>query len=412
MGEGLAYLAALFGPRDRAALERRQQRLLRALEARFGDYPALASYRRFADLPVIDIAAFRADFEGYNSANLTRTQAESAAMAVERIPTLAPSYRGEGPDEGLTRSATNAECAVLPSNLRAGFSTGTSGATRGLFVTSAEERAAYTGQILARLLTPFDFRLKRIALCLRAPNDLYRAGPFDLRFFPLSAESAEAIADFNPDLLIAPSQVLLALASRDKRPRLKRLYYGAETLNATERDYITQRLGVRPDPIYQATEGFLGAPCRLGTLHLNEDSLIIERENLGSGRFRPIVTDLKRRTQAIVRLRLDDILEAATCTCGSPLAAVKPVEGRVQDIWRWPGQTVFPREVDEAVAPNLPAPHPWIATGHPGGIRYACRDADAPAVAAALAKFGRKLTRETYNLTMDFPKRRHVRWAP
>ncbi|MDV6330629.1 cell division protein FtsA [Asticcacaulis sp. 201] len=281
-----------------------------------------------------------------------------------------------------------------------------------MFITSPTERALYTGQIMAKLLKPSALlRVRKVALCLRASDELYRsAGRLDMRFFPLGPDSAAAIAEFNPDLLIAPSQVLLALASAHKLPDLKHLYYGAETLNDTERAFIGDRLGVRPDPIYQATEGFLGAPCRLGTLHLNEDALIIERDPLPGGRFRPIVTDLLRRTQAIVRLRLDDVLEPTTCLCGSARAAVRPVEGRIQDIWRWSDQQVFPRDVENRMAPLIPADHPWVATGHPKGVRLACRKADASRLAEALSVFGQPVEHVEYRADMDFPKRRHVRW--
>ncbi|MEI9905482.1 MAG: hypothetical protein WDN06_17215 [Asticcacaulis sp.] len=143
--------------------------------------------------------------------------------------------------------------------------------------------------------------LRRIALCLRAPGKLYEGG--HVRFFPLAGEGRDdAIAACDPQVLVAPPQVLLDLAASGRAmPALRRLYYGAEPLNAVERAFITARLGRRPDPIYQATEGFLGAPCRLGTLHLNEDAMIVEREPLGGDRFRPVVTDLLRRTQLVVR---------------------------------------------------------------------------------------------------------------
>ncbi|ESQ85269.1 hypothetical protein AEAC466_06030 [Asticcacaulis sp. AC466] len=281
-----------------------------------------------------------------------------------------------------------------------------------MFITSTAERTLYTGQIMAKLLKPSALlRVRKVALCLRASDELYRSGRrLDMRFFPLGPDSAAAVAEFNPDLLIAPSQVLLALAAAHKLPDLKHLYYGAETLNDIERAFITDRLGVRPDPIYQATEGFLGAPCRQGTLHLNEDTLIVEREPLPGGRFRPIVTDLLRRTQAVVRLRLDDILEPTTCLCGSIRAAVRPVEGRVQDIWCWSDRQVFPREVEDHLAPLIPADHPWVATGHPNGIRLACRNEHAPRLAEALFVFGQPVEHVEYRADMDFPKRRHVRW--
>lgn len=377
----MAYADVLFGPRTRPGLERRQARLWQRLRSRFSQCPALKPYvsAELADIPVTDVAGFRRRFDDFNTRGLT---------------------------------LEDAEAGHLPPGLEAGFSTGTSGAKPGLFVTSPGERATYTGRILAKLLRPWQMiGLRRIAVCLRASSRLYEGG--SIRFFGLAdADRDAAIAAFDPQVLIAPPHVLLALASEPKLKSLRHLYYGAETLNAVERAFIAERLGVRPDPIYQATEGFLGAPCRLGTLHLNEDGLIIEREDLGGERFRPVVTDLLRRTQLVVRLRLDDILKPTTCACGSPCQAVQPVEGRAQDIWPWTDRSVFPGEVEKVVSPQRLASHSWSATGHPNGIRFACaHDADAPAIAAALAIFDRPVTREPYDPAMDFPKRRHVRWA-
>ncbi|ESQ78358.1 hypothetical protein [Asticcacaulis sp. YBE204] len=371
----------------RAVLERHQGRLWRRKRAALRGVRAFAAVTgdALSDVPITDVTDFRARFDAFTP-GFSHTDAVALA---------------EGAETGAPQSP----------GLRAGFSTGTSGGLRGLFVTTPIERAAYMGQLLGKLLTPLELmRYRRVALCLRAPNDLYRSGRFDLRFFPLGGDVAD-IEAFDPEVLVAPPQVLLKLRPM---PSLNRLFYGAETLNAIERDGITARLGVRPDPIYQATEGFLGAPCRLGTLHLNEDSLIVEHEPLDNqGRFRPVVTDLRRTSQAVIRLRLDDILQEATCPCGSALRAVRPVEGRIQDIWRWGDRPVFPGEVEAQVAPCLPPDHGWTATGSVTGIVFSvAHDEDADAVAKALRRFGQPVSRVTYDPAQDYPKRRHVRWTP
>lgn len=373
------------------SLRRRQDRLWQKLRAQFADSPALKSYTdaELADVPITGTSDFRARFSDYTTIGLSHDHAIAAATRAEAGGT-----------------------GDLPSGLNAGFSTGTGGGTRGLFVTSPSERASYSGRLAGKLLTPLQLaKVRRIAVCLRAPSRLYtRSG---VRFFALGdADRDAAIVDYDPHLLIAPPQVLLDLAASGHRlPSLRHLYYGAETLNAAERAFVTERLSCRPDPIYQATEGFLGAPCVRGTLHLNEDGLIIEREDIGDGRFRPIVTDLLRHTQRVVRLRLDDILRPCTCPCGSALTAVEPVEGRAQDIWRWGDQTAFPAEVEAAVSAAVPPYHRWLAIGSPFGVTYACEhEGDAPAMVQALARFGQPLTHIAYDRAMDFPKRRHVRW--
>ena len=69
--------------------------------------------------------------------------------------------------------------------------------------------------------------------------------------------------------------------------------------------------------IYQCTEGLLAISCRAGALHLQEDLVSVQLEPLesegeGEGeseRFTPIVTDLWRRTQPIIRYRLNDVVK-------------------------------------------------------------------------------------------------------
>lgn len=372
-------------------LKRRQARLWRELGSHFHLSSALKPYigADLKDVPVIGTDQLRMSFGDYTTVGLDVDDARHAAQCAET---------GDAGD--------------LPGELNAGFSTGTGGGERGLFITSPAERALYSGRLAGKLLGPLELAgVRRIAVCLRAASRLYdRKG---VRFFALaSPERDTEIARFDPHILIAPSQVLLDMAAAGQvLPSLRRLYYGAETLNPAERAFVAECLGQRPDPIYQATEGFLGAPCKLGTLHLNEDALIIEREDIGGGRFRPIVTDLLRRTQLIVRLRLDDILRPCTCACGSALSAVMPVEGRVQDIWRWPDRTIYPADVEDAVTRCVSGHHRWLVIGSPSGITYACEhDADAVPMAQALAQFGQPLTRMDYTGALDFPKRRHVRW--
>ena len=354
--------------------------------------------------PVVTPDVLRDGFDAWNTLGLTLAEAEAAALA------------GEAGGSGEVRPG-----------VVAGFSSGSSG-RRGLFVTSAAERAGWVGHILARLL-PADalFRPTRIALCLRADNRLYgdvsAAGPFRFLFVALdvpASERFERLHAFAPDVLIAPTQVLADLARRTDKPwPLRRLFYGAEPMGEAERGWIAVALGVRPDPIYQATEGFLGAACRFGTLHLNEDVLIVEREPvLGTNRFLPVVTDLRRTTQPMIRIRLPDLLEPLTapCPCGSPLTAVHPVEGRLEDLWRWPGAIVCPREVEAAVSGTLGPEHDWRALATPRGVTV---ETEPDRVAAAGSTVETLLVAHGVDVpvsagglpTPDGVKRRRVRWS-
>jgi phenylacetate-coenzyme A ligase PaaK-like adenylate-forming protein len=189
-------------------------------------------------------------------------------------------------------------------------------------------------------------------------------------------------------------------------------------MGASERVWITEALGARPDPIYQATEGFLGSACSRGVLHLNEDSIVFEFDPIvGSDRFRPIVTDLRRTSQPIVRVRLDDIVQFrdAPCPCGSALQAIEPVEGRVADIWRWDMARILPRQVENAIAGTLSAQDEWRAVASPTGASLACEEPRADQARTALVKLlaeagvAQPVTVQSFS-SESSPKRRRVQW--
>jgi putative adenylate-forming enzyme len=72
-------------------------------------------------------------------------------------------------------------------------------------------------------------------------------------------------------------------------------------------------------------------------LHLNEDIIAIQKDYIDkdAGKFMPIITDFNRKTQPIIRYRLDDILteRKLPCRCGSVLTAIETIEGRRDDIF-------------------------------------------------------------------------------
>lgn len=359
-----------------------------------------------ADFPIVSPQDIRAGFRLWNTLGLTRDQAEAAAQDAE----------------------TGGSGEVAP-GVVAGFSTGTSG-ERGVFLSSQAERARYIGQTLARLL-PATALLGRwkVALVLRADNRLYHevegAGRFQFRFIGLDQDAdarARALQDFAPDILIAPAHVLAELARRgegggDPLPDVKGLFWGAEPMGEGERDWIGEVLGVRPDPIYQATEGFLAAPCPEGVLHFNEDSLVVELEAVnGTTAFRPIVTDLLRSTQPMIRVRLDDLVEPipGRCGCGSAFRAIKPVEGRVSDLWRWGDCVVRPAAVWAVMEAALGPRADWRATGSARGVQLQLElGADQAVVAAAITALvgDRPVMVASGRPKPDGPKRRRVRWA-
>jgi putative adenylate-forming enzyme len=226
-----------------------------------------------------------------------------------------------------------------------GFSTGTSG-SRGVFIASASERSRWAGVMLAKLLPLLEWKPLRVALLLRANNALYEtvgAGPVRFRFFDLIRpfdEVLRAVEEFAPTILVAPAHVLSTTARTVRENRLairpQRVISVAEVLDVIDRQAIERGFGVQVEQIYQATEGFLGSTCVCGTIHLHEEYVLFEREwlDVGRTRFVPLITDLYRTSQPVIRYRLNDVLvpRSAPCECGSPLLALDRIEGREDDV--------------------------------------------------------------------------------
>lgn len=347
---------------------------------------------KFEDVEIINIQKFRDNFQKLNIYSIEKANAELNANA-----------------------AQNGEKSFIKADISAGFSTGTSGENKGLFLTNSYERFAYLGQILGKLFKPNQFKkIKKIALCLRAPNSLYNA-PFGMKikFFPLTlkrGEIAQNIIDFNPDLLIAPTQILLEIAkSKPKIPNLKYCFYGAEAMNVFEAKYINDAIKILPKPLYQATEGFLAAPCKNGKLHLNEDNIFFEFEEVKPQYFRPIISDFKRNSQIILRLKLDDIVKFGECDCCSPFKVIDKI-GRFQDIWQF-DEKYLPFEIEDLISPNINPKNDWVLIASSKQIEiYTQNDEDYEVIKNKLEFLKIKTIKKQYEAELDFPKRRHIRW--
>lgn len=300
----------------RERLEAFQSACLRRFLAR--DVPAVAAYRgqryaRLSDAPVSDKAALMARFEDFNRLRL------DAATGWDMFEgRLAP-----------------------PRGYAVGASTGTSG-NRGLYVVSDRERYLWLGVMLARALPDFLTRPERVAVLLPQASRLYDAanesGRLKLSFFSLDAGIEATLSRLEtdrPTTLVAPPRVLTALALSDRNLAPRQVFSGAEVLDPADRAIIEARFGVRVREIYMATEGLFAIACPFGTLHLVEDHVAFEWLPVaGSAALvSPLVTDFTRRTQIMLRYRMNDLVElaAAPCPCGSPHRALAAVHGRQDD---------------------------------------------------------------------------------
>lgn len=318
------------------------------------------------DLPLMDRRRQMAEFEGLTTTGLSRAEAERMARMSE--PDAAPHD-------------------PRPDGLAAGFSTGTSGQC-GLFLTDASERRLWGAAIAGRFLPRPVWKPQRIALFLRADNSLYDAlnkGPLRLRFYSAEQSAAAHVEDlthFDPTVLAGPPSVLLRLAEalkkrgRSLRPSV--VLCGAEPAEPQDLLALQNAFGVRPDIIYQCTEGVLAMTCREGRLHLNERHVAFRREVIDeeTGAFVPIISDLSRRSLMLLNYRLDDVLvpEPGRCSCGCASAVIRRIEGRLTDAIFLPGpdgQRWISNELLRQAAFGVPGVEDWaLVQTAPDRLRF------------------------------------------
>ncbi len=274
-------------------------------------------------LPITDKYAMMANFDQYNTLGVRREEALAIARKAEQTRDFRPTLRG----------AT------------VGLSTGTSG-SYSLFLSSNRENATFIGIALARLLRGRLSDQHRIAFFHRAHSNLYQglnSGRIQQRFFDLSQDieaQFDTLQNFSPTQIIAPPFVLRLLGEARRRQKLtvnpRAILSVAEVLEDCDRMHIEADFQLQLDQAYIATEGFIAATCQHGSLHVNEDCLVMQREwiDIESKRFVPIITDFRRRVQPIIRYRLDDVVieSNAPCACGSPFTVLKKIEGRLDDV--------------------------------------------------------------------------------
>ena len=292
--------------RDRAHLEFLQQqwtdRLLQQVASRSPYYQTFAG-KPLDAWPIMEKGEWMARFDEINTVGARLAELNTFAANAEATRNFSPTWHGH----------------------TVGFSTGTSG-HRGLFFVSPEERARWAGTLFGRMLRINPLREERLALVLRAGSPLYeRASTLRLRFrYFDQAQPWQAIVSglqaYRPTILVAPARVLALLARDAARLRPRRVISVAEVLDDLDRARIEAAFGVRAEQIYQATEGLLGTTCESGTLHLMEPYVLIEPQWLDAERtrFTPLVTDLWRRTQPVIRYRMNDVLRVKRepCPCG------------------------------------------------------------------------------------------------
>lgn len=279
------------------------------------------SLGNFFNLPIINKSKFMDNFNDINTCGITYDQAIRVAEKSESTRDFNP----------------------MIGEFSVGLSTGTSG-NRGLFLVNEKERAKWVAYMIDRVIG-FSFKKVKVAFFLRANNKLYdsaKSNRLSFNFFDIykKIESHfERLSELSPDVLIAQPSVLNLIAKAIEKGIVKispkKVISVAEVLTNEDKVYLESVFNVKLSEVYQCTEGFLASSCKEGFLHFNEDFLIVEKKyiNKEKTRFHPIITDLMRTTQPVVRYELNDIVsEKQECICGNKFMAIEKIEGRSDDI--------------------------------------------------------------------------------
>lgn len=276
--------------------------------------------------PTVDKRDMMAHFDRFTTIGIARDRAMQIALAAEE----------------------RRDFSAVVDGHTVGLSSGTSG-HRGLFLVSPREQTRWAGTILARAIP--DLRPgHRVAFFLRANSRLYErtSSLVQFRFFDLMQPLAGVIASLNafrPRLIVGPPSLLGQLADAAVAGALRvapsRLISVAEVIEPQDRALLEQVFQVPVGEVYQCTEGLVAVSCRAGTLHVQEDVMVVQTEPLDARdplRVTPILTDLWRTSQPIVRYRLGDVLQlhATPCACGSDWQAIAAIEGRQDDLCWFP----------------------------------------------------------------------------
>ena len=325
--------------RNREDIEKYQDKMIKGqLEFMKNNSPYYKNINtdKIDEIDIVDKKTMMDNFERMNTLGLDKDEALKIAIESEHTRDFSKKYDG----------------------ISVGLSSGTSG-HRGLFVLSDKETMQWAGAILAKLLPEYNLIGHRIAFFLRADNNLYEAINsvfIKFKFFDLLVSMEENIKElekYNPTILVAPASVLKEIGKEKLSKKIdkispKKIISVAEVLTEKDERFIKKAFNKEIiHQVYQCTEGFLAYTCKYGNIHVNEDIVKIEKEEIDKERFIPIITDFYRKTQPIIRYRLNDVLVSTNkkCECKCPFMIIDKIEGREDDIFIFESSLLKEKEV-------------------------------------------------------------------
>lgn len=300
------------------------------------------SLHDLTSVPSINKEILMANFDCLNTVGLIRSDVQDYAVQKERDR----DYLGYYQDKFVI-----------------GLSSGTSG-NKGLYITPRELTKKLPFVFLARggiLLRYLPFR---ILFCLRVFGQGFadiNSPVVKLSYCSTMTPIEEIVALLNTkriNILMAPPSLIRLLIPLvgDIRIKLKQIVCYAEVLEKEEKERFKRIFNTNIVEIYQASEGQIASACNHGTLHINEDLVIVEcNDENGNIIDQPgivashmYVTNLINTAQPLIRYEMNDLIALGEpCPCGSKFRTIDHILGRNDDILRFQTadgsiRTVFP----------------------------------------------------------------------
>src|SRR5215203_5313929 len=197
----------------------------------------------------------------------------------------------------------------------------------------------------------------------------------------------ERLNGFQPKVLVASASMAHLLAEEQLAGRL-RISTGfvvgsSEVFTEQARRRVEEAWGRKPFEVYEATEpAGIASECDLHKgMHLFEDLVItevVDEDNMpvppGVYGDKVLVTVLFSRTMPLIRYEMSDSVRPASsppCPCGRPFALIDGVQGRAEDVLRFPaafgGQVSVQPIVFHRVMDAVPAGG-WQVVQGPEGL--------------------------------------------
>lgn len=279
------------------------------------------------NLPIITKQHMMDNLGDYNTAGFTKEDLLAFSSRIEKEENYSERFRG----------------------FNVAMSSGTSG-NKGIVITSPAEEKYLQAAFFARFAFPFTLRI-RWAFMLRITTPAFQVSKFGQRLTHINLlltldKIREKLQNFQPNILSAPPSMLKILAKEINESRLvikpKRVVSYAEVLEPDIKQELEETFKTPIHQIYQGSEGSTGLTCRKGSLHVNEDLVNLQLYNKdgsltepGNPCFQSIITDLHKKSQPIIRFKLNDIITISPkrCSCGSSFRVIEQIMGRADDLF-------------------------------------------------------------------------------